>query len=164
MSNASNKTLGRKSPSTRRSSLRRALSRSLPALCRDLPNPSKNPAGPDGGAASSGPERNHWCVPSPPQLYCGGAFLACACGDQIKVVDAVDASFRGTLEGDSEAVTALALSNDDRFFFFPAIPSLQIRVWNLSSLRCILSWKGHDGPMMGMAYHSSGGWALAPGV
>ncbi|XP_038978693.1 transducin beta-like protein 3 [Phoenix dactylifera] len=118
-----------------------------------------------------GLKQSYRCVSSLQQFYSGGAFavasdgafLACACGDQIKVVDASDASVRATLDGDSEAVTALALSPDDRFLF-SASHSRLIRVWDLSSLKCIRSWKGHDGPVMGMACHSSGGLIATAGA
>ncbi|KAG1331252.1 transducin beta-like protein 3 [Cocos nucifera] len=116
-------------------------------------------------------KRNYRCVSSLQQFYSGGAFavssdgafLACACGDQIKVVDTAASSVRATLEGDSEAVTALALSPDDRFLF-SASHSRLIRVWDLSSLKCIRSWKGHDGPVMGIACHSSGGLIATAGA
>ncbi|XP_020084753.1 transducin beta-like protein 3 [Ananas comosus] len=116
-------------------------------------------------------KRNYRCVPSLQQFYSGGpfavssdgAFIACACGDEVKLVRSSDASVRATLAGDSEAVTAIALGPGDRLLF-SATHSRLIRVWDLASLKCIRSWKGHDGPVMGMACHSSGGLLATAGA
>lgn len=91
---------------------------------------------------------NYRCVPSLQQFYSGGAvasshdgtFLACACNEKITIVNFIDASIKATLEGDSELVTSLAISPDDRFIF-SASHSRLIRVWDLESFKCIRSWK-----------------------
>lgn len=93
-------------------------------------------------------KRNYRCVPSLQQFYSGGpfvvssdgSFIACACGESIKIVDSSNASIRSTIDGDSEAVTALALSPDDRLLF-SASHSRQIRVWDLSTFKSVRSWK-----------------------
>ncbi|KAK4264339.1 hypothetical protein QN277_025534 [Acacia crassicarpa] len=116
-------------------------------------------------------KRNYRCVPSLQQFYTGGpfavssdgSFIACACGESIKIVDSANASIRSTIEGDSEAVTALALSPDDQKLFCSS-HSRQIRVWDLSKLECKLSWKGHDGPIMSMVSHPSGGLLATGGA
>ncbi|RDX84550.1 Transducin beta-like protein 3, partial [Mucuna pruriens] len=114
---------------------------------------------------------NYRCVPSLQQFYTGGpfvvssdaSFIACACGDSIKIVDSATASIRSTLDADSESVTALALSpNDD--LLFSSSHSRQIRVWDLSTLKCVRSWKGHDGPVMCMTCHPSGGLLATGGA
>ncbi|XP_078446004.1 transducin family protein / WD-40 repeat family protein [Wolffia australiana] len=123
------------------------------------------------GQAYRGLKKNYRCVQSLQQFYNGrpfavssdGSFLACACDDKIKLVNACDAAVRSELEGDTEAVTALALSPDDKFLF-SASHSRLIRVWDLSSFKCVRSWKGHDGPVMGMACHSSGGLLATAGA
>ncbi|XP_072988874.1 protein TORMOZ EMBRYO DEFECTIVE [Typha latifolia] len=122
-------------------------------------------------APSQGLKKNYRCVPSLQQFYSGGpiavssdgTFLACACDDLVKLVNSSDASVRASLEGDSEGITGLALSPDDRFLF-SASHSRLIRVWDLSSLKCIRSWKGHDGPVMAMTCHSSGGLLATAGA
>lgn len=59
----------------------------------------------------------------------------------MKIVSATDASVRATISGDPDAaVTALALGPDDRYLF-TASHSRLIRVWDVSSLQCIRSWK-----------------------
>ncbi|XP_058084922.1 protein TORMOZ EMBRYO DEFECTIVE [Magnolia sinica] len=121
--------------------------------------------------ASGSLKRNYHCVPSLQQFYTGGpfavssdgSFLTCACDDKIKIVDSSNASIRATLEADTESVTALALSPDDKLLF-SASHSRLIRVWDLSSLKCLRSWKGHEGPVMGMACHSSGGLLATAGA
>ncbi|XP_057970053.1 protein TORMOZ EMBRYO DEFECTIVE [Malania oleifera] len=121
--------------------------------------------------ASVALKTNYRCAPLLQQFYTGGAFtvasdgsfLACACYDSIKIVDVSNASVKSTIEGDSEAVTALALSPDDKLLF-SASHSRQIRVWDLSSLKCLRSWKGHDGPVMGMACDASGGLLATAGA
>ncbi|CAA6673787.1 unnamed protein product [Spirodela intermedia] len=121
--------------------------------------------------AFRGLKRNYRCVQSLQQFYNGrpyavssdGSFLACACDDKVKLVNACSASVRAVLEGDTEAVTALALSPDDKFLF-SASHSRLIRVWDLSSFKCVRSWKGHDGPVMAMACHSSGGLLATAGA
>ncbi|KAL6508204.1 hypothetical protein OROHE_021746 [Orobanche hederae] len=121
--------------------------------------------------ASATLKKNYRCFQSLQQFYAGGpyavssdgSFLVCACDDTIKIVDSSNAAIKSTIEGDSEPVTALTLSPDDRFLFF-ASHSRQIRVWDLSSVKCIRSWKGHEGPVMGMACHASGGLLATAGA
>ncbi|ESW27427.1 hypothetical protein PHAVU_003G200800 [Phaseolus vulgaris] len=114
---------------------------------------------------------NYRCVPALQQFYTGGpfvvssdnSFIACACGESIKIVDSVTAAIRSTLDADSESVTAMALSPDDRLLFSSS-HSRQIRVWDLSTLKCVRSWKGHDGPVMCMTCHPSGGLLATGGA
>ncbi|XP_014490616.1 transducin beta-like protein 3 isoform X2 [Vigna radiata var. radiata] len=114
---------------------------------------------------------NYRCVPALQQFYTGGpfvvssdnSFIACACGESIKIVDSVTAAIRSTLDADSESVTALALSPDDRILFSSS-HSRQIRVWDLSTFKCVRSWKGHDGPVMCMTCHPSGGLLATGGA
>ncbi|XP_028769923.1 transducin beta-like protein 3 [Neltuma alba] len=116
-------------------------------------------------------KRNYRCVPALQQFYTGGpfavssdgSFITCACGESIKIVDSANASIRSTIEGDSEVVTALALSPNDQLLFSSS-HSRQIRVWDLSTLKCVRSWKGHDGPVMSMASHPSGGLLATGGA
>ncbi|TVU15947.1 hypothetical protein EJB05_39491 [Eragrostis curvula] len=91
-------------------------------------------------------------------------FLACACGGEVRLVSSDDASAIGEpIDGDSEAITALALSPDARILF-AAGHSRLVRVWDLASRSCIRSWKGHDGPIMAMACHASGGLLATAGA
>ncbi|XP_059667432.1 protein TORMOZ EMBRYO DEFECTIVE [Cornus florida] len=121
--------------------------------------------------ASLALKRNYGCVQSLQQFYTGGpfavssdgSFIVCACDDTIKIVDSSNASIKSTIEGDSEPVTALALSPSDNFLFSSS-HSRQIRVWDLSSLKCLRSWKGHEGPVMGMACDASGGLLATAGA
>uniref|UniRef100_A0A2N9H388 U3 small nucleolar RNA-associated protein 13 C-terminal domain-containing protein n=1 Tax=Fagus sylvatica TaxID=28930 RepID=A0A2N9H388_FAGSY len=116
-------------------------------------------------------KKNYRCVPSLEQFYTGGpyavssdgSFIACASGESIRIVDSSNASIRSTIDTDSEAPTALALSPNDKLLF-SAGHSRQIRVWDLSTLNCVRSWKGHDGPVMGMACHVSGGLLATAGA
>ena len=95
-----------------------------------------------------GLKRNYRCVQSLQQFYNGrpftissdASFLACVCDDKIKIVNACNSSVRAVLEGDTEAVTALALSPDDKFLF-SASHSRLIRVWDISTSKCVRSWK-----------------------
>ncbi|KAJ8631977.1 hypothetical protein MRB53_025313 [Persea americana] len=114
--------------------------------------------------ASASFKKNYRCIPALQQFYSSGpyavssdaSFLVCACDEKINIVDSSNASIKSTLEGDSESVTALALSPDDKLLF-SASHSRLIRVWDLSSSKCIRSWKAHEGPVMRMACDSSGG-------
>ncbi|KAG4942803.1 hypothetical protein JHK85_047449 [Glycine max] len=114
---------------------------------------------------------NYRCVPALQQFYTGGpfvvssdsSFIACACGESIKIVDSATAAIRSTLDADSESFTALALSPDDRLLFSSG-HSRQIRVWDLSTLKCVRSWKGHEGPVMCMTCHPSGGLLATGGA
>ncbi|WJZ85813.1 hypothetical protein VitviT2T_005331 [Vitis vinifera] len=85
-----------------------------------------------------------------------GSFIVCARDDAIKIVDSSNAAIRSAVEDDSQIVTTLALSPDD-ILLFSSSHSRQIRVWKLSSLTCIRPWRGHEGPVMGMACDASGG-------
>ncbi|GAB2295675.1 hypothetical protein Dimus_029829 [Dionaea muscipula] len=121
--------------------------------------------------ASMSLKKSYRCVQSLQQFYTGGplvispdgSFLVCACGDAIKVVDSNNASIKATIEGDSELVTTLALSPNGNILFSSS-HSRQIRVWDLTSLKCIRSWKGHDGPVMGMSCDPSGGLLATAGA
>lgn len=121
--------------------------------------------------ASVSLKKSYKCVQSLQQFYTGGpyvvasdeSFLVCACDEKIKIVDLSNASIKSTIEGDSEAVTALALSPNNNILF-SASHSRQIRVWDLSTLECIRSWKGHEGPVMGMASDASGGLVVTAGA
>jgi U3 small nucleolar RNA-associated protein 13 len=95
-------------------------------------------------------KKNYRCVPSLQQFYSGvpfavssdGSFIACSNGDAIKIVDSPNASIKASIEVDIDAgVTALALSPDDKFLFSAAGHSRLIRVWDLSTFKCVRSWK-----------------------
>ena len=98
--------------------------------------------------ASVALKKNYRCVQSLQQFYSGGpfavsldgSFLVCACKDTIKIVDSSNSSIKSTIEGDSETVTALALSPNDTFLF-SSTHSRKIRVWDISSLKYLRSWK-----------------------
>ncbi|XP_010240890.1 PREDICTED: transducin beta-like protein 3 [Nelumbo nucifera] len=121
--------------------------------------------------ASVSLKKNYRCVPSLQQFYTGGpfavssdgSFLVCACDDKIKIVDSSNASIKSIIEGDTELVTALTLSPDDKLLFSTS-HSRQIRVWDLSTSKCLRSWKGHEGPVMRMACDASGGLLATAGA
>ncbi|KAL7003821.1 hypothetical protein U1Q18_004965 [Sarracenia purpurea var. burkii] len=121
--------------------------------------------------ASVSLKKNYRCFQSLQQFYTGGpfavssngSFLVCPCNDTIKIVDSSNSSIMSTIEGDSEPVTALALSPDDSLLFSSS-HSRQIRVWNISTLKCLRSWKGHEGPVMDMACDASGGLLATAGA
>ncbi|KAH6766626.1 Transducin family protein / WD-40 repeat family protein [Perilla frutescens var. hirtella] len=116
-------------------------------------------------------KKNYRSFQSLQQFYTGGpyavasdgSFIVCACDDTIKIVDASNSAIKSTIEGDSEPVTALTLSPNDNFIFSSS-HSRQIRVWDVALLKCIRSWKGHEGPVMGMVCHSSGGLLATAGA
>ncbi|RWW32157.1 hypothetical protein GW17_00003187 [Ensete ventricosum] len=93
-------------------------------------------------------KRSYRSVSSLQQFYSGGPFavssdgasLACACGEEIKIVNTSDASVLASLGGDSESVTAFAFSPDG-CFLFSAGHSRLVRVWDVSSRKCVRSWK-----------------------
>ncbi|KAA3486582.1 transducin beta-like protein 3 [Gossypium australe] len=121
--------------------------------------------------ASATLKKNYRCSQSLQQFYSGGpfvvssdgSFIACACGESIKIVDSSNASTKFTIEAESSTITALALSPNDKLLF-SAGHSRQIKVWDLDTFKCLRSWKGHDGPVMGMACHGSGGLLATSGA
>lgn len=92
-----------------------------------------------------------------------GSFMVCSCGDSINIVNSSNASIKSTIEADSDTITALALSPNDKLLFSSG-HSRQIKVWELSTLKCLRTWKGHDGPVIGMACHASGGLLATAGA
>ncbi|KAI3940507.1 hypothetical protein MKW98_024914 [Papaver atlanticum] len=115
--------------------------------------------------ATTSYKKNYRCVPSLEQFYSqgsafavssDGSFLACGCDDKIKIVGSSNFSIIKTLEGDSERVTALTLSPNDKFLF-SASSSRLITVWDLSTSKPLRQWKGHEGSVRGMACDASGG-------
>ncbi|MQM07751.1 hypothetical protein Taro_040595 [Colocasia esculenta] len=117
-----------------------------------------------------GLKRNYRCARSLEPFYSrrayavssDGSFVACAYDDKVKLVDVSCATVRATLEGDTEEVTALALSPDDKFLF-SASGSRLVRVWEISISKCVRSWKGNDGIITVMACHASGGLLATAG-
>lgn len=93
-------------------------------------------------------KKNYKCVKSVEQFYSGGpysvspdgSFIVCACDETIKIINTSDASVKSTIESDSTPVTALCISPNSNFLFSSS-HSLQIRVWDLTSLQCLRSWK-----------------------
>ncbi|MCL7035917.1 hypothetical protein MKW94_024153 [Papaver nudicaule] len=116
--------------------------------------------------ATTSYKKNYRCVPSLEQFYSQGSpfsvssdgtFLACGCDDKIKIVDSSNSSIIKTLEGDSERVTSLTLSPDDKFLI-SASSSRLITVWDLSTYKILRQFKGHDGASVrAMAYDASRG-------
>ncbi|KAK9810337.1 hypothetical protein WJX72_008955 [[Myrmecia] bisecta] len=95
-------------------------------------------------------------------FYTGGSVvlsrqgqLACACGDEVKVVDAANGAVLHTLPGDTEPVTALAFSPSGTHIF-SASRSLLQKSWNVSTGECVRSWKGHRAPIAALAVDSTG--------
>ncbi|BBN19124.1 U3 small nucleolar RNA-associated protein 13 [Marchantia polymorpha subsp. ruderalis] len=82
--------------------------------------------------------------------------VACACSDDIKIVDVETGKVTATLKGDSELVTALCFGSDGKSLL-SASRSLQVRLWDISSGTCLRSWKAHDAPVANMVLDSSGG-------
>ncbi|OMO84994.1 hypothetical protein CCACVL1_10485 [Corchorus capsularis] len=119
-------------------------------------------------------KRNYRCFKSLQQFYSGGpfavssdgSFIACACGEFIKIVDSLNASTKTTIEAESGTITALALRPDDKLLFSAGHcgRSGLIKVWDLETFKCLRSWKGHDSPIMGMACHGSGGLLATSGA
>lgn len=66
--------------------------------------------------------------------------VACACSDDIKIVDVETGKVTATLKGDSELVTALCFGSDGKSLL-SASRSLQVRLWDISSGTCLRSWK-----------------------
>ncbi|KAF9603413.1 hypothetical protein IFM89_036114 [Coptis chinensis] len=121
--------------------------------------------------ATSSMKKSYRCTPSLQQFYTGGpftvssdgSFLVCACEDTIKIVDSSNASIKSTIQGDSQLVTSLTLSPNDHFLF-SASHSRQIIVWDISTSKLLRSWKGHEGPVMGMVCDASGGLLATAGA
>ena len=76
----------------------------------------------------------------PVAISSDASFIACACHDQVKVVDLQSGAVTSTLEGDSEPITAIALMPNGSSLF-AASRSRQVKLWSLSSGTCIRSWK-----------------------
>ncbi|XP_059305449.1 protein TORMOZ EMBRYO DEFECTIVE-like isoform X1 [Lycium ferocissimum] len=116
--------------------------------------------------------KSYKCVKSLEQFYSGGpyvvasdgSFMVCACNETLKLVDLSSSMIKSSIEGDSEPVTALALNPNSNNILFSASHSRLIRVWDLSTLKCLRSWKGHEGPVMGMACDASGGLLATSGA
>jgi U3 small nucleolar RNA-associated protein 13 len=94
-------------------------------------------------------KKNFRASPVLERFYTGGAlvvagdgtFVACACVDDVKIVDLATGLTTKTLKGDSETVTAIALSSSNGKSLFVASRSLQIKHWDLTSQSCLRTWK-----------------------
>eukprot|EP00897_Mesotaenium_endlicherianum_P007748 jgi/Mesen1/7000/ME000365S06127 len=89
-------------------------------------------------------------------LFKDGKHVACPCGEEVKVVDVESGVVKHTLAGDTELVTAVAVSPDG-VSVFSSSRSLQTKWWNLTTGECKRSWKAHEGPVSDMAVDASGG-------
>ncbi|KVE14387.1 Quinonprotein alcohol dehydrogenase-like-superfamily [Cynara cardunculus var. scolymus] len=125
-------------------------------------------------------KKNYRGVQSLQQFYSGGpytvssdgSFIACACNDTITIVDSSNASIKSTIEGDSEPVTAIALSPDDKFLFsashsrqirlFSGSDDATVRVWDLTSKKCIATLERHRSTVTSIAI-TEDGWTLLSG-
>lgn len=91
----------------------------------------------------------------PAALFPDGIHLACACADEVKIVHLESGAIIQTLPGDSEPVTALAISPDGSLIF-TASRALLLRAWSTETGRPVQTFVGHRAPVAGMAVHSSG--------
>ena len=97
----------------------------------------------------------------PLSLSSGGDTVACACGDEVKLVQMSNGSVMKTFAGDSEPITSLAFTPNARILF-TASRSLQTKKWDVSSGEVLRSWKSHEAPVADMAVDASG-YLLATG-
>lgn len=86
-----------------------------------------------------------------------GKYVLCACGDDVKVVEVLTGNVTRTFAGDSEPITALVVSPDNKTLI-AASRSLMCRCYNLETGEMIRSWKAHKSPVADMAVDSSGGY------
>ncbi|KAJ7554558.1 hypothetical protein O6H91_06G145300 [Diphasiastrum complanatum] len=92
----------------------------------------------------------------PVRLLPDGSHVACACGEEVKVVEVSSGTVFKTLEGDSELVTSLAVTPDGKSIFV-ASRSRQIKHWEIQSTICLRAWKAHESPIADMSVDPSGG-------
>ena len=91
----------------------------------------------------------------PLSLTSGSDAVACACGDEVKLVQLSNGSVLKTFAGDSEPITALAFTPNARTLF-TASRSLQTKRWDVASGEVSRSWKSHEAPVADMAVDASG--------
>ncbi|GMH45250.1 hypothetical protein BSKO_13207 [Bryopsis sp. KO-2023] len=91
----------------------------------------------------------------PVKLSGDGKTLACACGDETKVVDVASGSVIKTCPGDEEAVTAMCFTPDDRILFSVS-RSQTLRKWDLLEGECTRSWKVHRAAVADMMVDRTG--------
>ncbi|XP_024403982.1 protein TORMOZ EMBRYO DEFECTIVE [Physcomitrium patens] len=109
-------------------------------------------------------KKNFKVSPALQLFYTGGPVVvspdektvACACTDDVKVVELATGVVVKTFKGDTEPITAIVYSPDGNTLF-AASRSLQIKHWDLSSQACLRSWKAHDAPVVAMSVDASGG-------
>jgi U3 small nucleolar RNA-associated protein 13 len=93
-------------------------------------------------------KKNFKVSPALQLFYTGGPvvvspdenFVACACTDDVKVVEIATGAVVKTFKGDTEPITAIVYSPDGKTLF-AASRSLQIKHWDLCSDACLRSWK-----------------------
>lgn len=93
-------------------------------------------------------KKNFKVSPALQLFYTGGPVVvspdektvACACTDDVKVVELATGVVVKTFKGDTEPITAIVYSPDGNTLF-AASRSLQIKHWDLSSQACLRSWK-----------------------
>ncbi|KFM22720.1 Transducin beta-like protein 3 [Auxenochlorella protothecoides] len=91
----------------------------------------------------------------PAALFPDGDRLACACGDETKIIDLETGAVLRSLPGDSEPVTALAISPDGRAVF-SASRALLLRAWSAETGKVVQTYVGHKAPVAGIAVDPTG--------
>ncbi|KAL6770716.1 hypothetical protein ACKKBF_B32345 [Auxenochlorella protothecoides x Auxenochlorella symbiontica] len=91
----------------------------------------------------------------PAALFPDGDRLACACGDETKIIDLETGAVLRSLPGDSEPVTALAISPDGRTIF-SASRALLLRAWSAETGKVVQTYVGHKAPVAGIAVDPTG--------
>ena len=93
-------------------------------------------------------KKNFKASPALQLFYTGGPvvvspderFVACACTDDVKIVEIATGVALKTFKGDTEPITAIVYSPDGKTLF-AASRSLQIKHWDLDSDACLRAWK-----------------------
>eukprot|EP00873_Tetraselmis_striata_P034175 jgi/Tetstr1/454439/TSEL_041339.t1 len=106
--------------------------------------------------AAEGERLQRFFTGGPIRLAADGALLATACAEDVKVVEYATGAVQRTLPGDSEPITALAITPDGQHVFTSS-RSLVSKKWSLRTGEALHSWKSHSAPVWDMKVDATGG-------
>lgn len=85
-----------------------------------------------------------------------GSHLVCACSDEVKITEVATGNVVRTIPGDTEPITALAVSPNGRILI-TASRSTMCKIWNIQSGECLRQWRAHKLPVAASHYRSGCG-------
>eukprot|EP00808_Paulinella_micropora_P006013 g60211.t1 len=91
------------------------------------------------------------------ELSSDGNFLACWCAEDVSILDIATSDVKRMIESDEDdGFSCFALSPDGKTLMTASSRSCMLRLWDLSDGKELLHFRGHNLPMLDLAFEGSG--------